>query len=434
MKQAGYTQRFLRKRKMLLIMPILVIPFITLAFWAVGGGKETAPELSESNKVGLNLQLPDAHLKEDKLSDKLSFYEKADKDSMKLAEWMRSDPYYRKKELSERWNPSPLERMAASSAAKHQQRLLTSPYEDGGQDDPEQKIMEKLSILQQEINKPRIENKPVQQDGKEGNEMNDTVETGAFSEEVDRLENMMQVISTAGSTDSTMQHLEKTLDKILDVQHPERVREKIKEKSPEEMKLLYSVTSKPVEEGISLMDTAAEEKQPSASRFYGIDQERTVARPEQQAIEAVVHENQVLAGGSIVKFRLLSDLYINGTLVSKGSFVVGIASLNNERLEIEISTIRKGNSIFPVKLEVYDLDGLAGIYIPGSITREVAKQSADNGLQLMEPGSMDPSFKAKAMAAGISAAKSLLSKKVKQVKVQVKAGYKVLIKDKNSQP
>ena len=46
---------------------------------------------------------------------------------------------------------------------------------------------------------------------------------------------------------------------------------------------------------------------------------------------------------------------------------------------------------------------------------------------------MDPSLKAQAAAAGISAAKTLLSRKVKQVKVMVKAGYKVLLKDKNIQ-
>jgi hypothetical protein len=84
-------------------------------------------------------------------------------------------------------------------------------------------------------------------------------------------------------------------------------------------------------------------------------------------------------------------------------------------------------------MEVYDLDGMAGIHIPGAITRDVAKQSADNGLQLMELTSVDPSLKAQAAAAGVSTVKNLLSKKVKQIKVVVKAGYKVLLKSKNLQ-
>ena len=81
---------------MLMVLPLIVIPFLTMAFWAMGGGKGSA-EQKQNTIQGLNLNLPDPKLKEDKLLDKLSFYDKADKDSMKLAEWMRSDPYYKEK-------------------------------------------------------------------------------------------------------------------------------------------------------------------------------------------------------------------------------------------------------------------------------------------------------------------------------------------------
>ncbi len=77
------------------------------------------------------------------------------------------------------------------------------------------------------------------------------------------------------------------------------------------------------------------------------------------------------------------------------------------------------------------MDGLAGIYIPGSITSDVAKQSTDNMLQSVALNSLNSSVGAQAASAGIEAAKTLLSKKVKLVKVQVKAGYKILLKDNN---
>ena len=105
----------------------------------------------------------------------------------------------------------------------------------------------------------------------------------------------------------------------------------------------------------------------------------------------------------------------------------------NERLEAEINSIRYKNQLFPVKLELYDMDGLPGIYIPGSISRDVAKNSADNSLQLMELTTLDPSLKAQAAAAGINTVKSLMSRKVKQVKVIIKEGYKVLLKDNNTE-
>lgn len=156
------------------------------------------------------------------------------------------------------------------------------------------------------------------------------------------------------------------------------------------------------------------------------------ANEDQNAIEAVVHQNQTLVNGAVIKLRLLDDLYIAGNLIPKEGFVYGVCSLNGERLEIEISSIRCNNSLFPVKLQVYDMDGLPGIYIPGAITRDAAKQSADNSLQLMELSTMDPSLKAQATATGINAIKDLLSKKAKLVKLTVKAGYKVLLKQKES--
>ena len=190
--------------------------------------------------------------------------------------------------------------------------------------------------------------------------------------------------------------------------------------------MVFAVSKQHGTGSISLLDTSKKSVSEQTS-FYGIEQDDFGNR--QNAIEAVVHESQSLVSGAVVKLRLLNDIYIAGRLIPKESFVFGITSLNGERLQIEITSIRTASSLFPVKLEVYDMDGLAGIYIPGAITRDVAKQSADNSLQLMELGTMNPSLKAQAAAAGINATKNLLSKKVKLVKVTVKAGYKVLLKD-----
>ena len=75
------------------------------------------------------------------------------------------------------------------------------------------------------------------------------------------------------------------------------------------------------------------------------------------------------------------------------------------------------------------MDGLKGIYVPGAITRDVAKQSADRSLQTIGVTSLDPSLRAQAASAGIEAAKTLFSKKVKLIRVTVKADYQVLLKD-----
>jgi conjugative transposon TraM protein len=419
-EQVNQSPAFIRKRKMMLVLPLLVLPFLTMAFWALGGGKASVPKDS-SNDLSLNLNLPDANLKEEELTDKLGFYEKADRDSIKKQELMRSDPYYIGQTDSAGAVKNDLEQLTQNTASKYNQHLNTSPF-DITEKNPEEKIMQKIALLQKEIDQ--------QPSQKTANQTKtDMTDQTGFANEVNRLEDMMQEANKTDSEDQEVRQLNGTLDKILDIQHPQRVKDRLKEQSLQQKVLAFTVSTQPVEESISLLDSV-KRKTATTEMFYGI--EKNITTEENiNSIEAFVDANQVLVNGAILKLRLNTDIYINGNLLRKGNAINGVASLNDERLEIEINSIRKGNSIFPVKLDVYDLDGLRGIYIPGAITRDVARQSADNGLQLMELTSLDPSIKAQATAAGISTAKNLVSRKIKQVKVMVKSGYKVLLKNKN---
>ena len=393
-----------KHRKLLLVLPLLTIPFLTMAFWALGGGKGKA--ITDVNTPGLNLDLPDARLQEDKLMDKLSFYEKADKDSMRMAEWMRSDPYY-KRDTSPVF-PHELEELTTMTAEKYNQRLNSSPYE-GNTNKPEDQLLQKLQLLEAEMKKNssgNYEEKNAQPIS--GNEL---------SAELDRLEQLLKVNNGSSTVDPEMKQLEGTLDKILDIQHPQRV----KERSARNKEAVYAVRK------TSVADTIVK-------GFYSFSEEKEFEAAEQNAIEAIIAGNQTIVNGAVVKFRLLNEIYINGKLIPKDILVSGIASLDGERLQVEINSIRSGKSIYNVKLEVFDMDGLPGIYIPGTINRDVAKESLNNSLSLADVSSLDPSFKAQATTTGISALKSLVSKKAKLIRVQLKAGYKVLLNNKNQNP
>jgi conjugative transposon TraM protein len=418
-----HSAKFLRQRKMMLVLPVLIIPFVTMGFWALGGGQgQTVNNLADTNK-GLNLQLPDANLKDDKNADKLSFYNEADADSLKRDELLRNDPYYKDSMLN-RQHAILSDTADLISTTPIYSGLNNSPYSTNT-DANEKRIYQKINEINKQINQPDISS---QSPGNPNqlNQMN--ASDGQFSIEVDRLQNMMQQMNDNPESDPEMQQLNGTLEKILDIQHPDRVKEKLKEKSLKNKEQVFIVTRQFVKNNISLLDTG-KNKRNAENKFFGVEEDAD--SEEQNTVEAVVHQTQTLVNGAVVKMRLLNDIYLNGSLVKKGNFVFGVAELNDERLEININSIRNNNSLFPVKLEVFDMDGLPGIYIPGAISRDVAKQSTDNGLQLLELTSMNPSFKAQAAATGINAAKSLLSKKVKQVKVLVKAGYKVLLRDKS---
>jgi hypothetical protein len=49
-----------RKRKMLLVLPVLILPFLALAFYALGGGKNTAAQQNQQMYAGINTTLPGA--------------------------------------------------------------------------------------------------------------------------------------------------------------------------------------------------------------------------------------------------------------------------------------------------------------------------------------------------------------------------------------
>lgn len=418
----NHSPKFLRQRKMMLVLPVLVIPFVTMAFWALGGGQKNVDSKLSENKQGLNLQLPDANLKDDKNSDKLAYYNEADADSLKREEHIRNDPYY-KDSLSAMQNLVTPNTENLLVNAPSYNGLNYWPYKQST-DANEQRIYKKINEINKQINQPETVTTGLNASIRlpEGNEQ--------FSNEVDRLQEMMMQMNDNTQSDPEMDQLNGTLEKILDIQHPDRVQDKLKEKSLTNKGQIFIVSTTPVKNNVSLLDTSKSKVQ-TENRFYGI--ERDLETDKQNTIEALIHQTQRLVNGAVVKMRLLNDVYLDGSLVKKGNFVFGIAELNDERLEINITSIRNNNSLFPVKLEVFDMDGLPGIYIPGAISRDVAKQSTDNGLQLLELTSIDPSFKAQAAATGINAAKSLLSKKVKQVKVLVKAGYKVLLRDKSIQ-
>ncbi len=397
----------IRKRKFYLVLPLLALPFVTLAFWAMGGGK-TNEEVKPA--TGLNVNLPDAKFKDEKNPDKLSFYNEAANDSMKREEALRNDPNYK-------FHPDtalPLMQVLPQNSVQN-----INP--NNNTDVNERKIYSKINELNKQISQPYV---PASQifsgEQKDINEKD-------LSFQVDKLQNMMKVMTEKNGTDSETLQLSGMMDKILDIQHPDRVQEKIKEKSVTNKSQVFPVETSVSENNISLMQSS---KSKNNNSFYELEDEIKNDSTE-HAIEAVVHEMQTVLGGSTVKLRLTTNIYINGILIPKDNFIYGTASLENERLAIAISSVRFANNLFPVSLEVYDLDGMKGIYVPGSISKDALKESAQQSMQGMQLTSLDPSVAAQVTTAGISAAKNLLSKRSKLIKVTLKAGYKVLLKDNN---
>jgi conjugative transposon TraM protein len=427
MEKQVKTLKKIRQRKFLLILPLLALPFMTMMFWALGGGKMQKAEAQAQVKKGFNINLPDANLKDDKPMDKMSYYNRAQLDSIKFRELVKNDPNYKNRTLAEadEYQPGQEDGLPVSSSKKG---LNTSLYGSQRHNDPNtDKVYRKLAELDREMNKPVPTITRVEDDNAYQREQSSINNATVNSSDVNRLEKMMNTMNQPTGEDPEMKQLSGMLDKILDVQHPERVQEKLKQTSEARKGQVFEVSSKTEDDSISILDTGHTSSDQN-NGFYSLGDATTVPDEVQNAIQAVVHETQTVVDGTTVKLRLVNDVFINGVHIPKDNFLFGIASLRGERLVIKINSIRYNNSLFPVELAVYDMDGLDGIYIPGAITRDVAKQSAERSMQTIGLTSLDPSLGAQAAGAGIEAAKTLLSRKVKLVKVTVKAGYRVLLR------
>lgn len=178
---------FLKRRKFLMVLPMLVLPFATMAFWALGGGSKPPVAEVEPSK-GLNTVLPDAQLKGKNDSDKMSLYEQAQK-------------------------------LLADSADQAGVGLIAPDVSGGKTDATESAINSRLAQIQAQVNAPEVPPVvPVK---------TSVVPSGdpAMSADVARLEKLMQGMKAGpGEEDPEMVQLNSMMDKILAIQNPELVR------------------------------------------------------------------------------------------------------------------------------------------------------------------------------------------------------------------
>ena len=363
--------------KFLLILPALVLPFLILFLWGIGLFK-TENDSAKPIAKGLNTNLPPAIIKENKGADKMSFYESAAKDSVKLHDKKKADAYYENK----------------GSGYKLQGSSL--PSGQSGYRDQDAKIsIQKIQSL--------IHSKQQTATSKIDGPQRDL--------------SALNPLKPNRPSDPELEELNTMMDKILDMQHPERVKERLKG---------TAIINKKI---FAVRSADSLQKNHGFYSFNEVENNKEI----QNNIEAIIPETQTIVAGATVKILLASDIYVHDIKIPKNSFIYGIAAMKEERLIITIRSLRYQTNILPVSLEVFDMDGMEGIYIPGSVNREVVKESSAEAVNSLGITNLDPSLTAQAAGVGIQAAKSLLSRKLKQTKITLREGYHILLRD-NSQP
>jgi len=336
------------KRKQLFIIPLLIIPFLALAFYAMGGGKGI--DIQKGHRE-INAELPDAAFKKEEPTDKMGLYKQSDMDSS-----------YIKESLGD----SSLNRINARLARNRDEQDIRTDA-----------INQKLEALNKEINRPEEprSNPYAQSKGQEVSIKND----------VDRLEALMRTMQSEKGEDPEMAQLNGMMDKIIAIQNPEIARSK--------------------------------------------EQLNSVRDSQFRAVPATIVENQKVVQGATVKIRLLDTLRIGVMLIPKGHELFGACRITNQRLLLDIKNIRLGTSIIPVDLSVYSLDGMIGIEAPEAMLTGAINNGTDDAVRSVAFGGFDQTVATQVAGAGIDAARQLISKKVKNIKVKLKSGYAILLRN-----
>jgi hypothetical protein len=346
-----------KKKRLWLFLPLLILPFLALGFYALKSrseGQAVSPDMAK----GINTALPGAKLPKGGADDKMSLYDQAKKDSAAARSRSAAGAF-----AALGWDTAKFSKTAVKQA---------NPAAAN-----EAKIKEKLAQINRQISEPP----PV---------VKLPVDYGASSKsvELNKLEKLLKQKQESKAPDLEMTQLNTMLDKIMQIQNPGSAKEK--------------------------------------SAIVGVASAKDSTF---KAIPAIIDGTQKVRPGGVVKLRLADSVRIGNYTFPKGQLLSGQCSVTNQRLLLEIRNIRIGTSIIPVNLTVFSLDGMAGINAPEAELGEAAGNGAGNAISGMEFMSMDQSLGTQAASAGISAAKELLGKKVKRIRVKLHGGQQVLLRN-----
>ncbi len=152
-------------------------------------------------------------------------------------------------------------------------------------------------------------------------------------------------------------------------------------------------------------------------------------------ISAVIHDNQTVIDGQTTRLRLVEPLVTGSTLIPENTILTGIAKIQGERLDILISSIEYEETIIPVEMVTYDTDGQRGIHIPGSLEMNAAKEIVANmgnsvGTSFTMTQSTGAQLASDLSKGAIQGVSAYMQKKIRQVKVTLKSGYRIMLMPK----
>lgn len=407
-----------KKKRLLVAAGIFVLPVLVIALVIFGltRSKKKANSAATGTSA-FNAHFPAPNLpKADR--NKFEMYMQAQQDSVKLKEQQDKDPNLKTTAVPDHVPSFP---KSSGNPTGEKGSFKGDNGITPSQDANEKKVNDQLQRLYSALGSKKEESGDTRY-----SPVTAPVNSSTDNNQLSKLEFLMASLQKKDTVpDAKLQQVNTVLDKVLDIQHPERVSQH--PVSPGAPNLSLAVGTLPP--GQSADNPGPNNESTGSNGFYGLDEGLDSSTATASAIEAVINEDQTVQSGSIVKLRLMQDIFVGGHLIPANTFIFGPCSIDGERVNIQLSDAIYDSRIYPIKLRVFDAwDGLQGLFVPGAITRDVVKEGVAQGVGGVNIGSLDPSLSAQALSAGIETTKDLISRKIRIVKVTLKAGHLAILR------
>jgi conjugative transposon TraM protein len=171
---------------------------------------------------------------------------------------------------------------------------------------------------------------------------------------------------------------------------------------------------------------------------------------ENENIPAVVHgdsEGSVVINGSTLKIRLLENTIFKigeeRIMLPKSTLFTGIVAINGDRLMISVSNLRLGNSIYPVSIQAFDIDGGMGLNIPNAQGKALLDKTLTNvasrplsGTQIFVPSGgigrqVGTQLALQGAQSAMQGVQNFARARRANQKILIKPNYKILLKTVN---
>lgn len=153
---------------------------------------------------------------------------------------------------------------------------------------------------------------------------------------------------------------------------------------------------------------------------------------QKNTIACKVDRTTTIRDNETLQLRLLESVRIDENIIPRNALLTAKSKLSGNRMMLYVTTIELGENIYPVKLTAYDMDGLEGVFIPGSDEMDALKEVGANvggsvGTSFTFSSSAKDQIISDAARGLMQGTSNYLVKKIRTIKVTFKSGHRLML-------